>query len=181
MNTPIFEFAKTNACQLLEQHFPSFKCSVSFTSVAFLYEQSESDCGGDDVEEVPCGFILREFDKDHCVLFFRESDDVVFHGFFDTCSDAHDYGCDRLIMELYLSDFDDLADNFVPADFTAPQQDSISVPASNPVEGQPDFICLYDGNPCEKECDEWNCRGCWCGYTHFPENTNLSTKTVDKL
>lgn len=141
MNTPSFEFAKTDACKILEEHFPSFKCAISFTEVAFLYEQSESDCGGDDVEEEPIGFILRQIDVDHCVLFFREYDDVVFYGFFDDCSDAHDYGCDRLIMELYLSDFDDLADNFVPADFTASQQDSISVPASNPVEGQ----LIYSG------------------------------------
>lgn len=63
--------------------------------------------------------------------------------------------------------------------FNALQQDSISVPALNPVEGQPDFICLYDGNPCEKECDEWNSLGCWCGYTHFPENIQLSTKSGD--
>lgn len=62
----------------------------------------------------------------------------------------------------------------------ASQQEQAPVPANAPAEGQPDFTCLYDGDPCEKECDEWNSKGCWCGFTHFPENIHLSTNSVDK-
>jgi hypothetical protein len=97
-----------NPQKFLEQHFPTFTCSLSFHEISFLFEVNEAQCGGDDVSDVPCGFILRSCDDIASALFMRDFDAIVFHGLHLNTLDAHEYACDRLIMELFQSDFVEL-------------------------------------------------------------------------
>jgi len=104
------------AHKFLERSFPTFFCSVAFAEISFLFETTESDDGGDDVSNICFGFILRQTDQPNCVLFLRDFDSLVFHGFFSTSVDAHDYACDRYIIELYQSPFLDLSGTVVPVE-----------------------------------------------------------------
>jgi hypothetical protein len=108
---------------------------VSFSEISFLHEVSDTAIFG--AEDIPFGLILRDIDSDSAVVFIREYDCVVFHGFFVDSQQAYDYACDRFIMEFYQTEFEDLAGEVTPCDFTASQQESAPVPANAPVEGQP--------------------------------------------
>lgn len=113
-----------NPQKFLEQHFPTFFCALSFSEILFLFEVNESSCGGDDVSDVPCGFIIRNAGEPSSVLFLRDFDYVVFHGIHPDLFTAYDYACERTLMELFQSDFSDLTDYIQPLDLSTESVDN---------------------------------------------------------
>lgn len=113
-----------NPQKFLEQHFPTFTCSLSFHEISFLFEVNEAECGGDDVSDVPCGFILRKTDYCTATLFMRDSDAIVFYGLYESYSEAHEFACDHFMMELHQSDFHELADFVTPVDLSTESVDN---------------------------------------------------------
>lgn len=98
--------------EFLRQHFPDFQCAIYQHEISFFFEAKESSCGGDDVSEVPCGFVLRTRSALNCALFVRQSNSTVFHGVWLESMGPHDYTCDLFLMELHYSEFQRL-DPFV--------------------------------------------------------------------
>lgn len=94
-----------NPEQFLRQHFPDFQCAIYHHEISFFFEVSESSCGGDDVSEVPCAFVLRTRSASNCALFLRQSNKTVFHGVWLESMGPYDYICDLLLIELHYSEF----------------------------------------------------------------------------
>ncbi len=110
MTNLVSYFRKTDATTLLETHFKPLTVSPNFAQVSFLYQLTESDCGGDDVAEQPFACILVDHESGHSVLFSRSEDNqIVFHGFFDDAEQAYDFACDHFMAEFHQSEFSALA------------------------------------------------------------------------
>lgn len=154
-----------NAVDMLQKHFPDFYFNLGLTRVCFFHHITETPCGGDEVNPVPFAFAIFNQDFVECALFVRVSGVIAFYGVFNTPFEALEFLIDHFDIEVYFGNECQI-ENLIA-----------NIPSASPLDADEDHICLYDGNPCEKPCDEWNNNGCWCGRTHFPEN--LPTTSVD--
>lgn len=157
-----------NAVDMLRKHFPDFYCFVDVSDICFFHKITESECGGDVVEVVPFAFAISNLEFGECALFVRNNGVLAYYGLFDITANAYEFLTDHFSCEVFWG---------TP---TSTHNVVSHLGEPSPLDDDEDHICDYDGSSCEKPCDEWNSNGCWCGFTHFPENQlHLPTESVD--
>ena len=97
-----------NPEQFLTQHFPDFQCDIFSHEISFFFQSTESHCGGDEVSEIPCAFVLRTRSALNCALFVRQSAKTVFHGIWLESMGPHDYVCGIFSTDVFYSEFERL-------------------------------------------------------------------------